>query len=63
MLLTYVNFPPTEFLELAVPRRHAFNVYLHDEAAMRAYVARLHHLVGNRPLLLAECGATASAKR
>ena len=57
MLLTYVNFPPTEFLELPFFDVHAFNVYLHDEAAMRAYVARLHHIAGNRPLLLAECGA------
>jgi len=57
MLLTYVNFPPTEFLELPFFDVDAFNVYLHDEAAMRAYVARLHHLAGNRPLLLAECGA------
>ena len=57
MLLTYVNFPPTEFLELPFLDVQAFNVYLHDEAAMRAYVARLHHLAGNRPLLLAECGA------
>jgi GT2 family glycosyltransferase len=57
MLLTYVNFPPTEFLELPFLDVYAFNVYLHDEAAMRAYVARLHHVAGNRPLLLAECGA------
>ena len=57
MLFTYVNFPPTEFLELPFFDVHSFNVYLHDEAAMRAYVARLHHIAGNRPLLLAECGA------
>jgi GT2 family glycosyltransferase len=57
MLLTYVNYPPTEFLELPFLDLHAFNVYLHDEAAMRAYVTKLHHIAGNRPLLLAECGA------
>ena len=57
MLLTYANYPPTEFLELPFLDLHAFNVYLHDEGAMRAYVARLQHLAGNRPLLLAECGA------
>jgi GT2 family glycosyltransferase len=56
-LVTYVNYPPTEFLELPFLDVHAFNVYLHDEAAMRAYVARLQHLAGNAPLLLAECGA------
>jgi GT2 family glycosyltransferase len=57
MLLTYANYPPTEFLELPFLDVHAFNVYLHDERAMRAYVTRLHHCVGSRPLLLAECGA------
>jgi GT2 family glycosyltransferase len=56
-LFTYVNYPPTEFLELPFLDVHAFNVYLHDEAALRAYVARLQHAAGNRPLLLAECGA------
>ena len=57
MLLTYVNYPPTEFLELPFLDVHAFNVYLHDEQAMRGYVARLQHGAGHRPLLLAECGA------
>jgi GT2 family glycosyltransferase len=57
LLLTYVNYPPTEFLELPFLDVHAFNVYLHDEAAMRAYVARLQHLAADRPLLLTECGA------
>jgi GT2 family glycosyltransferase len=57
MLLTYANYPPTEFLELPFLDVHAFNVYLHDEQAMRDYIARLHHCAGNRPLLLAECGA------
>jgi GT2 family glycosyltransferase len=57
MLLTYVNYPPTEFLELPFLDVFAFNVYLHDEQAMRAYIARLQHCAGNRPLLLAECGA------
>jgi GT2 family glycosyltransferase len=57
VLLTYVNYPPTEFLELPFLDVHAFNVYLHDEATMRAYVARLQHIAADRPLLLTECGA------
>ena len=57
MLLTYVSYPPTDFLDLPFLDVHAFNVYLHDEAAMRAYVARLHHVAADRPLLLTECGA------
>jgi len=56
-LLTYVNYPPTEFLELPFIDVHAFNVYLHDEAALRTYVAHLHHITAGKPLLLTECGA------
>lgn len=55
-LLTYVNFPPTEYLELDAFDVAAYNVYLHREAELRAYIARLQHLAGNRPLLLAEAG-------
>jgi len=56
-LLTYVNFPPTEFLDLDAFDVYAFNVYLHKEPQLRAYLARLQHLAGNKPLLLAEAGA------
>jgi GT2 family glycosyltransferase len=56
-LFTYVNFPPTEYLELPFLDVCAFNVYLHREADLRAYVARLQHVAGNRPLLLSEAGA------
>lgn len=56
-LLTYVNYPPTEFLDLDCFDVCAFNVYLHREADLRAYLGRLQHLAGNRPLLLAEAGA------
>jgi hypothetical protein len=61
-LFTYVNFPPTEFLDLSFFDICAFNVYLHREAELRAYLARLQHIAGQKPLLLAEAGATASAK-
>ncbi len=56
-LFTYVNFPPTEFLDLSFFDLCAFNVYLHHEAALRAYLARLQHIAGTKPLLLAEAGA------
>jgi GT2 family glycosyltransferase/DNA-binding beta-propeller fold protein YncE len=56
-LFTYVNFPPTEFLDLSFFDVCAFNVYLHREADLRAYVARLQHIAGQKPLLLAEAGA------
>ncbi len=56
-LFTYVNFPPTEFLDLSIFDVCAFNVYLHREPELRAYLARLQHIAGHKPLLLAEAGA------
>ncbi len=55
-LFTYVNFPPTEFLDLSFLDVCAFNVYLHREHDLRAYLARLQHIAGQKPLLLAEAG-------
>jgi len=56
-LFTYVNFPPTEFLDLSFFDLCAFNIYLHREAELRAYLTRLQHIAGHKPLLLAEAGA------
>ncbi len=55
-LCTYVNFPPTEYLDLDCFDVCAFNVYLHRERDLRAYLARLQHVAGPKPLLLAEAG-------
>ena len=55
-VLTYVNFPPTEYLDLNCFDVCAFNVYLHREPDLRRYLARLQHIAGPRPLLLAEAG-------
>jgi GT2 family glycosyltransferase len=54
---TYVNYPPTEFLDLDFFDVSSFNVYLHDADRLRAYLARLQHIAGHKPLLLAEAGA------
>jgi GT2 family glycosyltransferase len=56
-LFTYVNFPPTEFLDLSFLDVCAFNVYLHREPELRAYLARLQSAAAHKPLLLAEAGA------
>ena len=56
-VLAYVNYPPTDYLDLAWFDVCAFNVYLHREADLRAYVAHLQLVAGGRPLLLAEAGA------
>jgi GT2 family glycosyltransferase len=55
-LVTYVNYPSTEYLELPFLDLAAFNVYLEDEATYADYLNRLHNISGDRPLLLTEVG-------
>jgi GT2 family glycosyltransferase len=55
-LVTYANFPPTEYLELSFLDLVTFNVYLHDPETFRRYLFRLQNLVGDQPLLLGELG-------
>lgn len=55
-LCTYVNFPPTDYLELPFLDFVCFNVFLHALTDFRAYVAKLQHITGNRPLVLSELG-------
>jgi O-antigen biosynthesis protein len=56
-IFTYVNYPPTEYLNLPFVDLCAFNVYLHRERDLRAYLARLQNIAGHKPLLVAEAGA------
>jgi len=55
-LVTYANFPPTEYLELPCLDFATFNVYLHDLATFRRYLLRLQNIVDDRPLVLGELG-------
>lgn len=55
-LVTYVNFPTTEYLDLSYFDFDCFNVYLETPEKLRAYIARLHNLSTDRPLVLAEIG-------
>jgi GT2 family glycosyltransferase len=55
-LVTYANYPPTEYLDLSSFDLVTFNVYLHDPETFRRYLFRLQNLVGDRPLLLGEIG-------
>ena len=55
-LVTYVNFPTTEYLQLPFVDFDSFNVYLEDRPALEAYLARLHNLAGDKPLVMAEIG-------
>ncbi len=56
LLFAYANYPSTEYLEPENADFTAFNVYLEDEAAFRSYVKRLHHIAGDRPLVISEFG-------
>src|SRR5205085_1011387 len=55
-LVTYVNFPSTEYLELPFLDFLCFNVYLEQRERLEAYLSRLQNLAGDRPLVLAEVG-------
>jgi GT2 family glycosyltransferase len=55
-LVTYVNYPSTEYLNLAAVDFVSFNVYLERQATFEVYLARLHNLAEGRPLVMAEMG-------
>jgi len=55
-LVTYVNYPSTEYLQLPFVDVFCFNVYLETKPKLETYLARLQNLAGNRPLLMAEIG-------
>ncbi|MDZ4873668.1 MAG: hypothetical protein CLLPBCKN_003064 [Chroococcidiopsis cubana SAG 39.79] len=55
-LVTYVNYPTTEYLQLRFVDFVCFNVYLEQQNRLAAYIARLQNLAGDRPLVLAELG-------
>ena len=56
VLVSYANFPSTEYLTIDFTDFLCFNVYLHDEGAFRRYVGRLHNLAVDKPLVLTEFG-------
>ena len=55
-LVSYANFPSTEYLDTDFADFVAFNLYLHREREFRHYVLRLHNLAEDRPLVLTEFG-------
>ena len=55
-LVTYVNYPTTEYLDLDFLDFDCFNVYLETPEKLSSYLSRLHNLSGDRPLVLAEIG-------
>ncbi len=55
-LVTYVNYPTTEYLDLPFLDLACLNVYLESQTQFEAYVARLQSIAGDRPLVLTELG-------
>jgi O-antigen biosynthesis protein len=55
-LVTYVNYPTTEYLQLPFIDFNCFNVYLETREKLLDYLMRLHNLTGDKPLVLAEIG-------
>lgn len=55
-LVTFANFPTTEYLQPREIDFVCFNVYLHDERVFRNYLARLQNIAGDKPLVLGEYG-------
>jgi hypothetical protein len=56
-LVTYGNYPTTEVLLAAPVDFVTMNIYLDDSRQLTRYLARLHDLSGDRPVLLGEIGA------
>jgi GT2 family glycosyltransferase len=55
-LVTYANYPTTEYLELPFLDFVSFNVYLDSADRFDAYMSRLQNIAGERPLIMSEIG-------
>jgi GT2 family glycosyltransferase len=55
-LVTYINYPSTEYLHLPFVDIVCFNVFLESGSAFESYLARLQNIAGDRPLLVTETG-------
>ena len=60
-LVTYVNYPSTEYLRLPFLDLVCFNVFLEAEEQLEVYIARLQNIAGDRPLIVAELGLNSDA--
>ena len=55
-IVTYVNYPSTEYLQLPFLDFFCFNVYLESQERFAAYLSRLQNVVGDAPLVMGEIG-------
>jgi len=61
-LVTYGNYPTTEYLPLEDLDFLTFNVFLERPTEFRRYLTKLQHLAGDRPLVLGEIGLAVSGE-
>jgi hypothetical protein len=55
-LVSYVNYPSTEYLNLPFVDLVCFNVYLEAQDRLEAYLPKLQTIAGDRPLVMSEVG-------
>jgi GT2 family glycosyltransferase len=55
-LVTYVNYPTTEYLQLPFLDFCSYNLYLEQRDAFESYVVRLQNIADYKPLVIAEIG-------
>jgi GT2 family glycosyltransferase len=55
-LVTYVNYPSTEYLQLDFTDIICFNIFLESGPQFEAYLSRLQNISGDRPLIVTETG-------
>jgi GT2 family glycosyltransferase len=55
-IVTYGNYPSTEYLQLPFLDFLCFNVYLESQPRFAAYLARLQNTAGDLPLVMGEIG-------
>jgi GT2 family glycosyltransferase len=55
-IVTYANYPSTEYLHLPFLDIVCFNVFLEEREPFAAYLARLQAIAGDRPLIISELG-------
>jgi glycosyltransferase involved in cell wall biosynthesis len=61
-LVSYANYPTTEYLELPFLDFLSYNVYLHREEDYRRYILRLHSIAESKPLVLSEFGVDSTSE-
>jgi len=62
VLIGYSNYPTSEYLEPSNADFTGFNIYLEERQKLAEYLPRLHHIAGDRPVLISEFGVDAASR-